>query len=174
MIKVLAKANRTAEVFVDGPIGEDWYGNGVTAKKFRDDLKALGELDEITVRINSPGGEVFDGFAIYNELRAHKARKVVHVDGLAASIASVIAMAGDEIVMGLGAMMMIHDPWTIAVGDASAMREQADILDKVKVGLVDAYAGFNKTKERSEIESLMTADTWLASRTWDPASRASK
>jgi ATP-dependent protease ClpP protease subunit len=161
MIKVLAKANRAAEVLVYDPIGEDWYGNGVTAKKFRDELKALGDVDEITVRINSPGGEVFDGFAIYNELRAHKARKVVHVDGLAASIASVIAMAGDEIVMGLGSMMMIHDPWTIAMGNATGFREQADILDKVKVGLVDAYAAFNKAKERSEIESLMSSDTWM-------------
>ena len=89
-IKVLAKANRAAEVLVYEQIGADWYGNGVTAKKFREELAALGEVDEITVRINSPGGEVFDGFTIYNELRAHKARKIVHIDGLAASIASVI------------------------------------------------------------------------------------
>ena len=161
MIKVLAKAKRKAEVLVYEQIGEDWYGNGVTAKKFREQLQALGELDEITIRVNSPGGEVFDGFAIYNELRANKARKIVHIDGLAASIASVIAMAGDEIVMGLGAMMMIHDPWTIALGNSTQMRQQADVLDKVKVGLVDAYAGFNGAKDRSEIESLMTAETWF-------------
>lgn len=161
MIKVLAKAKRKAEVLVYEQIGEDWYGNGVTAKKFREQLQALGELDEITIRVNSPGGEVFDGFAIYNELRANKARKIVHIDGLAASIASVIAMAGDEIVMGLGAMMMVHDPWTIALGNSKQMREQADVLDKVKVGLVDAYAGFNGAKDRTEIESLMTAETWF-------------
>lgn len=161
MIKVLAKAKRKAEVLVYEQIGEDWYGNGVTAKKFREELQALGDLDEITIRVNSPGGEVFDGFAIYNELRANKARKVVHIDGLAASIASVIAMAGDEIVMGLGAMMMIHDPWTYAWGNSTQMREQADVLDKVKVGLVDAYAGFNGVKDRTEIESLMTAETWF-------------
>jgi ATP-dependent protease ClpP protease subunit len=160
-IKVLAKANRAAEVLVYEQIGEDWYGNGVTAKKFRDEIAALGEVDEITVRINSPGGEVFDGFTIYNELRAHKARKIVHIDGLAASIASVIAMAGDEIIMGLGSMMMIHDPWTIAVGNAQNIREQADVLDKVKVGLVDAYASFNKVTDRADIEALMRSDSWF-------------
>lgn len=161
MIKVLAKANRTAEVLVYGPIGEDWYGNGVTAKQFRDDLKAAGELDEIVVRINSPGGEVFDGIAIYNELRAHKARKVVQVDGYAASIATVIAMAGDEIVLGTGTAMMIHGPSTFAWGPADTMRETADMLDKVAVGMVDAYARFNKTLAREDIEALMTGgDHW--------------
>lgn len=160
MIKVQAKAGG-AEVLVYEQIGEDWYGNGVTAKKFRDQLAALGDVGEITVRVNSPGGEVFDGFAIYNELRAHKARKIVHIDGLAASIASVIAMAGDEIIMGLGTMMMIHDPWTIALGNSTDMREQADVLDKVKVGLVDAYASFNRGSKREDIESMMTATTWF-------------
>ena len=132
MIKVLAKANRTAEVLVYGTIGEDWYGNGVTAKQFREDLQAAGELDEIVVRINSPGGEVFDGIAIYNELRAHKARKIVQVDGYAASIATVIAMAADEIVLGTGTAMMIHGPSTFAWGPADTMRETADKLDKAR------------------------------------------
>lgn len=161
MIKVLAKANRTAEVLVYGPIGEDWYGNGVTAKQFREDLQAAGELDEIVVRINSPGGEVFDGIAIYNELRAHKARKVVQVDGYAGSIATVIAMAADEIVLGTGTAMMIHGPSTFAWGPADTMRETADKLDKVAVGMVDAYARFNKTLAREDIEALMTGgDHW--------------
>lgn len=161
MIKVLAKANRTAEVLVYGPIGEDWYGNGVTAKQFRDDLKAAGDIDEIVVRINSPGGQVFDGIAIYNELRAHKARKIVQVDGYAASIATVIAMAGDEIVLGTGTAMMIHGPSTVAWGPADTMRETADMLDKVAVGMVDAYARFNKSMARDDIEALMSdGDHW--------------
>jgi len=161
MIKVQAKANGTAEVLIYGPIGEDWYGNGVTAKQFRDDLKAAGDVSEIVVRVNSPGGEVFDGIAIYNELRAHKARKIVQVDGYAASIATVIAMAGDEIVLGTGTAMMIHGPSTFAWGPADTMRETADMLDKVAVGMVDAYARFNKTLAREDIEALMTGgDHW--------------
>ena len=161
MIKVQAKANGTAEVLIYGPIGEDWYGNGVTAKQFRDDLKSAGDVSEIVVRINSPGGEVFDGIAIYNELRAHKARKIVQVDGYAASIATVIAMAGDEIVLGTGTAMMIHGPSTFAWGPADTMRETADMLDKVAVGMVDAYARFNKTLAREDIEALMTGgDHW--------------
>lgn len=161
MIKVQAKANGTAEVLIYGPIGEDWYGNGVTAKQFRDDLKSAGDVSEIVVRVNSPGGEVFDGIAIYNELRAHKARKIVQVDGYAASIATVIAMAGDEIVLGTGTAMMIHGPSTFAWGPADTMRETADMLDKVAVGMVDAYARFNKTLAREDIEALMTGgDHW--------------
>ena len=161
MIKVQAKANGTAEVLIYGPIGEDWYGNGVTAKQFRDDLKAAGDVSEIVVRVNSPGGEVFDGIAIYNELRAHKARKIVQVDGYAASIATVIAMAGDEIVLGTGTAMMIHGPSTFAWGPADTMRETADMLDKVAVGMVEAYARFNKTLAREDIEALMTGgDHW--------------
>lgn len=161
MIKVVAKANRVAEVLVYGPVGEDWYGNGVTAKQFRDDLKAAGDIDEIVVRINSPGGEVFDGIAIYNELRAHKARKIAQVDGYAASIATVIAMAADEIVLGTGTAMMIHGPATVAWGPADTMRETADMLDKVAVGMVDAYARFNKTLAREDIEALMSdGDHW--------------
>ena len=113
------------------------------------------------MRINSPGGEVFDGIAIYNELRAHKARKIVQVDGYAASIATVIAMAGDEIVLGTGTAMMIHGPSTFAWGPADTMRETADMLDKVAVGMVDAYARFNKTLAREDIEALMTGgDHW--------------
>jgi len=161
-IRVLAKANRTAEVLVYGPVGEDWYGNGVTAKKFREDLQAAGDVDEITVRINSAGGELFDGISIYNELRAHKARKIVHIDGLAASIATVIAMAADEIVLGTATAMMIHGPSTLACGPAETMRDTAELLDKVAVGMVDAYARFNKAMKREEIEALMSGgDHWF-------------
>jgi len=169
MIKEQAKAKGTAEVLIYGPIGEDWYGNGVTAKQFRDDLKAAGDVSEIVVHVNSPGGEVFDGIAIYNELRAHKARKIVQVDGYAASIATVIAMAGDEIVLGTGTAMMIHGPSTFAWGPADTMRETADMLDKVAVGMVDAYARFNKTLAREDIEALMTGGDH-----WYPAAEAIK
>lgn len=162
MIKVQLRAGVTgvAEIEIYSPIGENWWGDGLTAKKFRSDLKALGTVSEIVVRINSPGGAVFDGFSIYNALKEHGARIVVRIDGLAASIASVIAMAGDEIVMGEGAMMMIHDPWSIAIGDSDDMRKAAEMLDKVKVGLVDAYEKRTK-KKRAQIEDWMAVETWF-------------
>lgn len=159
-VKLRAGVAGVAEIEIYDPIGQDWFGNGVTAKKFRDDLKALGNISEIVLRINSPGGEVFDGFAIYNALKEHAARIVVHIDGLAASIASVIAMAGDEIIMGEGAMMMIHDPWTIALGDADDMRKVAEMLDKVGEGLIDAYV--TRTKQsRAVVDEWMKAETWF-------------
>lgn len=159
-IKVLARANNAAEILIYDPIGQDWYGNGVTAKRFRDDLAALGNVTDITVRINSPGGEVFDGFSIYNALKQHAAKVTVHVDGLAASIASVIAMAGDEVFMGEGAMFMVHSPWTIAMGDADNMREVADMLDKIEVGLVDAYVAHTQ-QDRKTVEKWMAVETWF-------------
>jgi ATP-dependent protease ClpP protease subunit len=161
MIRVLAKGNARAEVLIYDPIGADWFGDGVTAKKFRAELEALGNIDEIVVRINSPGGEVFDGFAIYNALRQHKANVTVYIDGLAASIASVIAMAGDQVLMGEGAMFMVHSPWTIALGDADSMRAVAEMLEKVEVGLVDAYV--TKTgAPRATVQAWMAgSDTWF-------------
>lgn len=160
MIKVRARAANAAEVEIYSPIGETWYGDGLTAKRFRDELKALGNVTEITVRINSPGGEVFDGFSIYNALKEHPATVTVYIDGLAASIASVIAMAGDRIYMGDGAMFMVHSPWTIAMGDAEDMRATADMLDKIEVGLVDAYVA-QTGQERSVVEGWMSGETWF-------------
>lgn len=160
MIKVMARGQKSAEVLIYDPIGADWFGNGVTAKRFRDDLEAMGDVAEITVRINSPGGEVFDGLSIYNTLKEHPAKVTVHVDGLAASIASVIAMAGDRIVMGEGAMFMVHSPWTVAMGNADNMRATADMLDKVEVGLVDAYVS-RTGKTRAAVQKWMEGETWF-------------
>ena len=160
MIKVMARGNAAAEVLIYDPIGENWYGDGLTAKRFRDDLAALGEVQDITVRINSPGGEVFDGFAIYNALKQHPATVTVHVDGMAASIASVIAMAGDEIRMAENAMLMIHDPWTIAMGSAEDFRRKADLMDQVKGNLVDTYAR-RTGQDAGRISELMAAETWM-------------
>jgi ATP-dependent protease ClpP protease subunit len=159
MIKVFARGPAAAEVEIYEPIGQNWYGDGLTAAKFRTDLKALGDVKDISVRINSPGGEVFDGFSIYNALKEHPAKVTVYIDGLAASIASVIAMAGDAVYMGEGAMFMVHSPWTLAMGDAEDMRQTADMLDKIAVGLVDAYvAGTNQPRE--------VVDGWMAGETW--------
>ncbi len=151
---------KTAEVFIYDEIGGGFFGGGITAKRFADDLKALGHVTTLNVRMNSPGGDVFDGLAIYNTLKRHPANVIVDVDGMALSIASVIAMAGNQINMAKNAMMMIHDPWGIAAGTAEDLRRQADLMDTVKGNLVTTYA--DRTKNSAgDIEEMMSAETWL-------------
>lgn len=133
---------------------------GVNGRTFLKDLRALGDVRQINVHVNSPGGDVFEGNTIYNLLKAHKAKVTVYVDGLAASIASVIAMAGDKIVMPKNAMMMIHDPWSVTVGNSADMRKMADVLDKISNTLVAAYqtkSGLNA----DEIKTIMADETWF-------------
>lgn len=152
---VKAKGGGTAEVLIYDEIGA-W---GVSAKQFARDVKDLGNVSQIDLRINSPGGSVFDGNAIYNQLKQHPARVVVHVDGLAASMASVIAMAGDHIVMPENALMMIHNPWTVSIGNAEDLRKDADLLDTIKTTLLKAYGRSMMTDD--EISEMMDAETWL-------------
>lgn len=154
---IKAAANDTAEISIYDEIGF-W---GVTAQQFAKDLKALGNnLKQINLHIHSPGGDVFDGIAIYNLLKNHPANKTVYIDGLAASMASVIAMAGNEIIMPENAMMMIHKPWGIQGGDADDMRKYADLLDKVESTLIMAYVA--KTgKSESDLAEMLKVETWL-------------
>jgi len=151
---------RRAEILIYEQIGKSWWdGSGVGAKDFITDLNGL-DVDDIDLRINSLGGSVFEGNAIYNGLKAHKAKVHVKIDGIAASIASVIAMAGDDIEIPENGMLMIHDPWTYAGGNADDFRAAAEMLDKIKVGITAAYR--NKTgKDDKEIANLMTAETWM-------------
>ena len=154
---IKAKASDTAEISIYDEIGF-W---GVSAASFAQDLKSCGNnLKQINLHIHSPGGDVFDGIAIYNLLKSHPANVTVYIDGLAASMASVIAMAGNEIIMPENAMMMIHKPWGIQGGDAEDMRKYADLLDKVENTLIPAYA--NKTgKTPEELAEMLSAETWL-------------
>ena len=133
------EAPKPAEVLIYGNIGDRWNEDGVVASELVRDLSAL-QADTINLRINSYGGSVPDGLAIYNALRRHKAAVNVFVDGVAISCASYIAMAGDTITMAKNAQMMIHGPWTIAAGNASDMREQAEILDRYAKAMASAYA----------------------------------
>lgn len=158
--QIQMKGEKEAEILIYEQIGEGWVGDGIVAKKFAEDLKALGSVSTLNIRINSPGGQVWDGFAIYNTLMAHRAKKNVFVDGVAASIASVIAMAGDTITMPDTAMMMIHNPATIALGDAAEMRKAAEMLDKVKINAIAAYHR-KSGMETDEISRLMDEETWL-------------
>lgn len=152
-----ATAKDEAEISIYDEIGL-W---GITAKEFIDELKALGAVKSITLSINSPGGSVFDGIAIYNALKRHPALITVRIDGVAASMASAIAMVGDHVLMPENAMMMIHDPMGIVVGNSREMKQYAELLDKLKNNLVATYA--NKTGlEREDIEDMMAAETWLS------------
>ena len=146
-----------AEIVIYDEIG----AFGIPAKRFLDELKALGPVLEPTVRINSPGGSVFDGVAIYNALKRHDAAITVWVDGIAASIASMIAMAGDEVVMPENAMLVLHDPSGLVAGTAADMRATAEALDRMKAGMVAAYRE-KSGREDTEIEALMQAETWLS------------
>jgi ATP-dependent Clp endopeptidase proteolytic subunit ClpP len=154
--EIKALANGATEIYVYDEIGY-W---GITAKDFARDLKEVKPNGTIDLHINSPGGSVTDGIAIYNLLKNHSSTVNVVIDGLAASMASVIAMAGDTITMPENALMMIHNPWGGASGDAEELRKTADILDKMKSALISAYA-IKTGKESDEIAALMDAETWM-------------
>lgn len=158
-IRFVNRGSKRGEIWLYDVVGEGFFG-GMSAKTFSDELKALGQVDVINLHINSPGGSVFDGVAIYNQLARHPARVEVDVDGIAASIASVIAMAGDEIRIADNAMMMIHDPHGSAYGGAGDMRKTADLLDQIKDVIVATYAKRTGQPE-AELAALMADETWL-------------
>jgi len=133
---------------------------GATAEDFAKSLKAMGKVKTLNCRINSPGGEVFEGQAIYNLLGAYPAKKIVHIDGLAASIASVIAMAGDEIRIADNAMMMIHNAWGGCQGEAKDMERTAQALRNVTSTIARTYAK-RPGVDLAKIVSMMDAETWM-------------
>jgi len=158
-VKNEGELETTRTLFLNGEISEvTWYGDEVTPKLFKDSLfEAEGD---ITVWINSPGGDVFAAAQIYNMLSDYKGRVTVKIDSLAASAASVIAMAGDEVQMSPVAMMMIHNPMTVAIGDSEEMKKAVAMLDEVKESIMNAYevkTGLNRTK----ISHLMDAESWF-------------
>ena len=157
--EIINKADK-AEIWIYEQIGEDfWTGGGVTAKSFQKELAGI-KASQIDLHINSPGGEVFDGITIYNLIKQHPANVTAYIDGLAASIASVIALAGDTVIMAENALFMIHNPWGFAMGDASEMRKTADLLDKIGGSLVTAYSS-KSGKSDDEISALMDSETWM-------------
>lgn len=151
--------NKSAKILIYDRIGTNFWGEGVSAKQLVKDIQAL-DVNTIKVHINSPGGNVFDGNAIYNALVAHKATIEVKIDGIAASIASVVAMSGESVEMPENAMMMVHNPQGGVVGSAIDMRKIADALDKVKLGLVAAYRDKSGLKD-DEVSGLMDDETWI-------------
>lgn len=156
-----ADQKTSAEVFIYGDIGESWWGDSVTAAEFVKEIAAL-DVEALTVRINSYGGSVSDGLAIYNALKRHKATVTVSIDGVAVSIASLIAMAGDTVEMAENAMFMVHAPWGSAQGNSVLLREYADLLDKYAQAMANSYA--SKTgKTAEDCLALLTdgADHWF-------------
>lgn len=153
------KGDEEASISIYEAIGNDGWGGGITAGRIAGALRRIGNKD-ITVNINSPGGSVFEGIAIYNLLRAHPKNVKVRVVGLAASAASVIAMAGDTVEMGQGAFLMIHNVWTIAIGNRNDLRAAADVIEPIDRALADLYAA-RSGHEPDEIGAMMDKETWL-------------
>ena len=146
-------------LYLNGPIAEEtWWGDEVTPALFKEEL--LSGSGDVTVWINSPGGDVFAAAQIYNMLMEYAGKVTVKIDGVAASAASVIAMSGGEIYMSPVSMMMIHNPATIAWGDSEEMRRAKEMLDEVKESIINAYE--KKTKlSRVKLSHLMDNETWM-------------
>lgn len=153
--RIEAKADDSAAVTIYDEIG--WFG--VTADDFVRDLRGV-KAKAIDLHLNSPGGDVFDGIAIHNALRDHPATVTAYVDGLAASIASVILQAADNRVMNLGGMVMIHEASGLAIGNAKDMRDLAELLDKASQNIADIYAA-RSGKDAAGFRESMAAETWF-------------
>lgn len=157
-----AEAAATADIFnitIYGDIGESWWGDSTSAKDVETVLKDVTALT-IKINLNSPGGDVFDGIAIYNQLKNHSAKIIIEVDGLAASAASVIAMAADELIMNTGSMLMIHEASTYAWGTKHDIQKTLNALEGIDKSLADIYMT-RFQGERSEIETMIQNETWF-------------
>ncbi len=148
---------RQTEISIFDEIG--YYG--VSAKQFIGDLKRVPADHEIVLKIHSPGGEVFDGNAIFNALKRHPGGVTVQIEGLAASMATVISLAGAPVKMAANGFYMIHNPWGVAMGDADEMRDQAALLEKIREGMIAAYAA-KSGQEPEQIAAWMDAETWFS------------
>ena len=156
----LAATDAEDTITIFDVIGEDWWtGGGFTAKRASAALRSIGNKP-VKVQINSPGGDMFEGIAVYNLLRAHPAKVTVEVMGWAASAASIIAMAGDEIRMGLGTFMMVHNAWGVVVGNRHDMLEASTLFEGFDSAIVDIYEA-RASIDRKAIEKLMDKETFM-------------
>lgn len=159
----MSAKNNVGTIYIYGDIvGDKWFDEETSANSFKDELNELGDVSTIDLHINSGGGSVFEGFAIYNMLKQHKAKVDVQVDGIAASIASVIAMAGDTISMPKNSYLMIHNASGMAFGTADEMKKQAEILEGLSGTIAQVYVDrSNETIDIDKAKDLMSAETWL-------------
>ncbi|HEK9101971.1 TPA: Clp protease ClpP [Bacillus pseudomycoides] len=149
----------TSTITIYGSIGESWWGESTSSKDIENALNNV-KSDTVTIRLNSGGGDVFDGIAIYNQLKNHSAKVIVHVDGLAASAASLIAMAADELIMNTGSMLMIHEASTFAWGTKADIQKTLNALEGIDKSIADIYMT-RFEGERSEIETMIENETWF-------------
>lgn len=159
--RALVTAKDRAELWLYGPIGLDYFGDGITAKQFADNLRSVGAVANIDLRIDSEGGVVTDARAMYSLLNEHPAQIVVHIDGLAASAASFIAMAGDEIEISEGGLIMIHNAHGITFGGAEDFRRMADVLDVMNSTIRNTYRARTGNSDE-QLTQWMDAETWFS------------
>lgn len=153
---------KTSEITIYGIIGTSWWSDSFSATDLDNALNEAGAND-IVVRLNSPGGDAFMGIAIYNRLRRHAGNVKIYIDGWACSAASVIAMAADELIMGLGSMIMIHEASSLVWGTKTEMRKEANVLDELEEGIIDIYMT-KATISREEIREKVDAETWFSAK----------
>ena len=152
---------KSAELILYGSIGSDEYWDDISDKAFKQDIENLGNVENITLHINSPGGSVFSAVAIANTLKNHKAKVTANIDGLAASAATIITSACDIVRMPKNALFMIHNPITFAYGNNQEMQKTLEMLDKVKNSIIETY--LNKTKtDKETLSQLMDNETWMS------------
>ena len=156
----------SADLYIYGVIVDNsefrWDESDVMPKDVLEALEQVKNLQQLNIYINSPGGSVFAGQAIYNILNRSKAKKTVYIDGVAASIASVIALAGDEIKVPSNAFMMVHKPWVLAMGNSDDLRKMADDLDSLQGGIMTVYKeNLSEGVEASTMEDMVNKETWL-------------
>lgn len=170
MWEIKQSTSGALELYIYGDVvgdGYDWWTDEIirsetSANTFRETLAQYPNVSEIKIYINSYGGSVFEGTAIYNQLKRHTAKKTVYIDGFACSVASVIAMAGDEIIMPRNALMMIHNAWMYTYGNAAELRKAADDLDTINNAGKQAYLQKAGDKiDSDELSAKMDAETWL-------------
>lgn len=155
-----AAAETENDIGIFDVIGEDFWGDGVSAKRISAALRAIGSGNPVTVNINSPGGDLFEGLAIYNLLKEHKGEVTVKVLSLAASAASVIAMAGDRIEVARSGFLMIHNAWVLAMGNRHDLREVADYLEPFDKSMADIYS-VRTGIDTSGIQGMLDKETWI-------------
>lgn len=161
LFKINNKKDNSVEISIYTDIGVSYWSDSLSAKQFNEELKKIDDkVGQIDVRLNSPGGDVFDGITIFNRLKQHKANVTVYVDGLAASIASVIAMAGNKIIMSEGSQMMIHKPWTYTAGNSFILEDVIDRLNDVEEQIIGIYQR-RTGLDRAEIKKMVSEETWI-------------
>lgn len=165
-LKIKNQTNTSADLYFYGDIVSDWWGAWQDEDQYPDAIRTfldgVKDVANLNVYVNSGGGSVFAGLAIYNMLKRHKANKTVYVDGVAASISSVIAMAGDRVIIPSNAFLMIHKPWSASYGNATDFRKMADDLDAIEEGILNVYK--ENLKEGVDIETIremVANETWL-------------